>query len=374
MFSFVTGVCSFLVQLLVTGRVLRNWGVSAAILALPLAMATGNFLILLTPAFWSVLLTNGFDQGLRFSVDKATYELLYLPIAPGDRASVKNAIDIVGNRVADAVGAVLLGLLTQGFFVLPGLHLDLRGMAAVNLVTVGVWLVLAWRVRAEYIRTIHDSIHRHRLDTERGTAAVTERSAADVLAAKLSAADLSEVRYALDLIEGQQTRKWHPALRMLLTHPDADIRRRALAALSASGDEEIADRVPAMLRDPDHRRAHRGAVVSVPRGGHRPAAPDRGARGLRRLLDQGRRRGVSLLAGARAESRRGPAHGRAHGAQRGRRGAARSSRGGPADWRDSGAGVRRSSVAAHRRREHRRRAAGDPRRTSFRARGLSRRS
>jgi len=58
---------------------------------------------------------------------------------------------------------------------------------------------------------------------------VTERSAADVLAAKLTAADLSEVRYALDLIEGQQTRKWHPALRTLLTHPDADIRRRALA-------------------------------------------------------------------------------------------------------------------------------------------------
>ena len=43
-FSFVTGVCSFLVQLLVTGRVLRQWGVSAAILALPLALATGNLL------------------------------------------------------------------------------------------------------------------------------------------------------------------------------------------------------------------------------------------------------------------------------------------------------------------------------------------
>lgn len=250
-FSFITGVVSFLVQLLVTARVLRNWGVSAAILALPLALATGNFFILLAPAFWSVLVTNGFDQGLRFSVDKATYELLYLPIPPGDRASVKNAIDIVVNRVADAVGAVLLGLMTKGFFMLPGLHMDLRGTAAVNLVIVGIWLALAWQVRSEYIRTIQDSIHRHRLDTERGTAAVTERSAADVLVAKLTAADLSEVRYALDLIEGQQTRKWHPALRTLLTHPDADIRRRALASLSASGDDEISERVPAMLRDPD---------------------------------------------------------------------------------------------------------------------------
>ncbi len=40
-------------------------------------------------------------------------------------------------------------------------------------------------------------------------------------------------------------------MRTLLTHPDADIRRRSLAALSSSGDDSIAERVPAMLRDPD---------------------------------------------------------------------------------------------------------------------------
>ena len=250
-FSFVTGLLSFLVQLFITGRVLRNWGMSAGILALPVALATGNFLIFLAPGFSSVLVTNGFDQGLRFSVDKATYELLYLPIAPGKRVLIKNAIDIVGNRIADAAGAVLLGLATNGFLFLPGLHLGLRGTAAVNLVTVGIWTSLAWSLRSEYIRTIQDSIHRHRLDTERGTAAVTERSAADVLTAKLAAADLSEVRYALDLIEGQRTRKWFPAMRTLLTHPDPEIRRRSLVILSAGGDDEISDRVPAMLRDPD---------------------------------------------------------------------------------------------------------------------------
>jgi ATP:ADP antiporter, AAA family len=250
-FSFVTGVFSFMIQLLVTGRVLRTWGMSAGILALPLALATGNALIFLAPGFWSVLITNGFDQGLRFSVDKSTYELLYLPIAPGKRVLIKNAIDIVVNRVADAVGAVLLGLATNGFLFLPGLHLGLRGTAAINLLTVGAWGSLAWWLRSEYIRTIQDSIHRHRLDTERGTAAVTERSAAEVLNAKLAAADISEVRYALDLIEGQRTRKWFPALRTLLTHPDGDIRRRSLALLSAAEDPEISDRVPQMLRDPD---------------------------------------------------------------------------------------------------------------------------
>jgi AAA family ATP:ADP antiporter len=250
-FNFLLGIVSFVLQLTLTGRLLRVFGVTATILALPVALATGNILIFLVPIFWPVLLTNAFDQGLRFSVDKATYELLYLPIAPGNRTLIKNAIDIVVNRVADGVGAVFLGIATRGFLMLPGMDLGVRGTAALNLCTLSVWLVLAWRVRTEYVRTIQDSIHRHRIDSERGTTAVTERTAADALREKLTASNPSEVRYALDLVEGQRTRKWHPALRDLLTHPDPEIRRRALAILSAAGDDEIYDRVPPMLRDPD---------------------------------------------------------------------------------------------------------------------------
>jgi AAA family ATP:ADP antiporter len=250
-FNFLLGAVSFVIQVLVTGRVLRTLGVTAAILALPLALSTGSVLILLAPVFWPVLLTNAFDQGLRFSVDKATYELLYLPISPGRRVHVKTAIDIVVNRVADAVGAVLLGLATQGFLMLPGIGLGVRGTAALNLATLSAWLVLAWRLRTEYVRTIQDSIHRHRIDTERDPAAAGERTAAALLQEKLGAADAADVRYALDLIGTRPPRRWHPALRGLLAHADADIRRRSLALLSAGGDSAIADRVPSLLRDPD---------------------------------------------------------------------------------------------------------------------------
>lgn len=250
-FNVTLGIVSFVLQLLVTGRLLRTWGLAATILALPLALTTGNLFILLVPAFWPVLLTNACDQGLRFSVDKATYELLYLPIPAGERVHVKTAIDIVVNRVADGVGAVLLGLATQGFFMLPGLQLGVSGTAALNMVALAIWLGLGWRLRGEYVRTIQDSIHRHRIDTERDTTAGSERTAADVLREKLAAADPTEVRYALELIEGQRSRRWHVALRPLLSHPDPDIRRRALGILSMGGDDEIADRVPSMLRDPD---------------------------------------------------------------------------------------------------------------------------
>jgi AAA family ATP:ADP antiporter len=250
-FNFILGSVSFVVQLFVTSRALRTLGLAVTILTLPMALGIGTALIILIPSFWPVLVTNAFDQGLRFSVDKPTYELLYLPIQPGQRVHVKNAIDIMGNRVADALGAVLFGIATGGFFMLPGIGLGLRGTAMANTVLIAVWMAAAWRLRIEYVRTIQASIHRHRLDTERTSASVLERSAAEVLKAKLGDADPEEVRYALGLLEAQQTRSWHPALRTLLRHPDADIRRRALALLSAAGDRDIADAAVGLLRDPD---------------------------------------------------------------------------------------------------------------------------
>jgi ATP:ADP antiporter, AAA family len=250
-FNFLLGSVSFVVQIFVTSRALRTFGLAVTILTLPIALGAGTAAIIMIPAFWPVLATNAFDQGLRFSVDKPTYELLYLPIAPALRAQVKNAIDIVGNRIADALGAVLFGVATGGFFMLPGVGLSPRGTAVLNLMLISVWMGVALRLRTEYVRTIQASIHRHRLDTERTSASVLERSASDVLKAKLGDSDPDEVKYALGLLEVQQTKSWHPALRALLTHPDPNIRRRALALLSAAGDRDIADRAVALLRDQD---------------------------------------------------------------------------------------------------------------------------
>ncbi len=250
-FNYVLGTVSFILQLLVTGPALRRFGIALTVLVLPLSLGLGSTLVLLAPALWSVLLTNAFDQGFRFSLDKASYELLYLPIPPAQRIPLKNAIDIVVNRVADGCGALLLGLATQGFAMIPGLGLGLRGTAAVNLVLIGIWAVVAWRVRTEYVRTIHDSIHRHRLDTERAVSTTIERSAAEALRSKLSGGEPSEVRYALGLLEMQATRSWLPSLRLLLSHPEADIRRRALSLLRAAGDRQIGEQAVNLLQDPD---------------------------------------------------------------------------------------------------------------------------
>jgi ATP:ADP antiporter, AAA family len=250
-FTLALGTVSFLVQLFATSQALRRFGLAVTILALPLTLGFGSALIVLLPTLWPVLITNGFDQAFRFSVDRPTYELLYLPLPPQDRLPLKNAIDIIGTRIADAIGAVVYGILTVGFLMLPGVGFDLRGTAFVNLALIAGWVVVAWRLRSAYVRTIQESIHRHRMDTERTSSAVLERSAAEALREKLGADDPDEVRYALGLLEGQRTQSWHPALRALLQHPAPDVRRRSLALLGAAGDREIGPDAVTLLHDPD---------------------------------------------------------------------------------------------------------------------------
>lgn len=254
-FNLVMGLASFAAQLVITGPLLRRFGLSLTLLILPLAIGGGSLLTVLLPGLLAVMVTNTFDQGLRFSVDKASFELLYLPVNPEVRTRVKAAIDLVINRVADGAGGILLGLATQGLglgaLALPGAHLGLRGLAVMSLALSGIWVGVAWALRRGYVDAIRDSIQQRRLDATSASAPVLDRSATEMLAGKLQASDPEEILYALGQFEAQLGGRLHPAVRGLLSHPSAEIRRRALVLLDDAGDEIVTPQVKALLKDPD---------------------------------------------------------------------------------------------------------------------------
>jgi AAA family ATP:ADP antiporter len=254
-FNFWLGAVAFLIQLFLTGPALRRFGVAFTILILPLSLGFGSLLTLAFPALFAVMLTNAFDQSLRFSIDKATFELLYLPLPSNVKTSVKGVIDLLVNRLGDGVGGLLLGLATQGFsfyvFTLPGAGLGLRGLAAVTTVFIAMWLGVALALRRGYVQAITDSIHQYRLDVERASTPVLDLSATTVLAGTLEAGDPDAILYALKAFEMEHRHTAHPAVRALLTHPSPEVRARAVAMLNAAGDASMRPRVEALLKDPD---------------------------------------------------------------------------------------------------------------------------
>ena len=240
------GLVAFLLQF-ATGPTLRRFGVGFGILCLPLAVGAGSVLVLLFPTVVSVLVTKGFDQSLRFSIDKASYELLYVPIDARMRSRVKATIDVIVSRAADLVGAGLLFLVTTtaGF--------GLQGTAAVNLVVIAAWFTVAVAVRRGYVGAIEDRIRDHRLDTERVAGLPSDRTTTELVTARLHADDPREVIYALDLIVLQAVsgHRIQLSVRFLLEHPVPQVRCKALSVLRADEDATALPLVEPMLRDPD---------------------------------------------------------------------------------------------------------------------------
>jgi len=244
-FNFYAGLLCLACQLFLTTRLLRRFGIGLALTLVPLALLASSVGVLVMGTLFSVLVLKSTDQVLRYSIDKSTVELLYLPVAPRLKMQVKSFIDTVIWRSGDGLAgiAVLICATT--------LHLSARNMSWVSLVLISTWLVAAIVARREYVITLRDSIQQHRLDTERAAAPVLDRSTSELIEARLASSDPEDVLYGLDLLSVEGEHNIHPMVRKLLDHPAAQVRYKALALLHAAADTSVIPRVHELLHDPD---------------------------------------------------------------------------------------------------------------------------
>jgi ATP:ADP antiporter, AAA family len=244
-FNFYVGVLGLLFQLLFTARFLRKFGIGIALFVLPVTVFLGAGGLLLLGTLGAAIAMRGSDQILRYSLDKSTTELLYLPIASRVKLQVKWIIDTVIWRLGDG----LSGLVVLIFAI--WLHLSARQISWVVLAMLSCLLVAVASARAKYVSTLKESIRQHRVDVELSTAPVLDRSTADLLSSNLSSAEPKDVLYALSLFEVEQQRAAHPVIRALLTHSAPEVRQKAIAILTAAKDDAALPEVQELLRDPE---------------------------------------------------------------------------------------------------------------------------
>jgi AAA family ATP:ADP antiporter len=244
-FNASVGVLCVATQFLLTAGVLRRFGLGPVLFLLPAGLLAGSAGLLVTGTFAAAVLLKGVDKVLRYSIDRPAVELLYLPVPPGLKLPAKSFIDTVAWRAGDG----LAGLTVLAFATLGGVG-PVR-LVLVILPFIGLWLLLASRVHRRYVVTLGEGLRQHRLDAERASAVVLDRETTEVLAARLEAVDPKEILYALDLMAvGGHAAASHPAVRGLLGHGDAGVRRRALAILNEAGDRAVVPQAEALLRDP----------------------------------------------------------------------------------------------------------------------------
>jgi AAA family ATP:ADP antiporter len=226
-----------------TGRVLRTLGVGPALFIVPTAMLMGSIGVLVLGTIVAAAALKASDQVLRYSIDKATVELLYLPVSSGNTFRVKAFIDTVVYRLGDATG----GLLVLVFAAVLGW--SPAQVSIVGLVLLGAWMMAAFVARRQYVENLRESIHQHRVDHERAMAPVIDRDTTQLISSRLKG-DTREIAYALSLFELAHDRKVHPAIRGLLNHDEPAIRQQAIRLLARAGDATVKQEVEDLLRDP----------------------------------------------------------------------------------------------------------------------------
>jgi AAA family ATP:ADP antiporter len=244
-FNFYAGLLSLAVQLLLTTRFLRKFGIGALLFVLPLAVFASSVTLLVTGTLAAAVFLRANDQVLRYSIDKSTVELLYLPVPSSIKLHAKWFIDTVVWRLGDGLSGITVLIFATC------LHLPARQISWIAMLLVIGWLGAVMIARRQYVVTLEDNINRHRIDVEQASTLMLDRSTSELLAAKILGSDPKEILYALSLLEVERKRVDHPVVRSLLSHSDKDVKQKALAILDAADDKTVLAEVQRLLKDPD---------------------------------------------------------------------------------------------------------------------------
>src|SRR5687768_2193950 len=202
----------FLVQIALTSRIHRSLGLAVALLLLPVGLGTTAAVILISGTIWAPAIAKVLDSTLRYTVDKTTREVLFLPLPADVKYRAKPFLDVTVDRLAKAATALVILLLIKPW----GLGLDWRHLSYASLTVTGVWIVAALVARREYLASFRHSIGEHAIAPDAIRADVADAATIEALVEELSNPDESSVLYAIEMLEALDKR--HLITPLLLQH------------------------------------------------------------------------------------------------------------------------------------------------------------
>ena len=150
-FYIMLNFSSLLLQLFATPKIQDKIGVAGGLMVLPFALIGGAGFASAAATAFSLAVLRVTEGGLRSSVHRSIWEQAFIPVDSRERSLVKIAVDGVGARIAEGIGAFALFIWVQQ--VAPGgvvsAPLNTLWMAWLTLATVIVWLFITQRLRAQ---------------------------------------------------------------------------------------------------------------------------------------------------------------------------------------------------------------------------------
>lgn len=145
-FFSLLGLVSIAVNVGITPLVHRAFGAIGGLLLQPLAIAISSGSFWLSPSLWAAGAMKICDRGLSYSINRASKELLYIPIDPMLTYQAKAWIDMVGYRLFKGLGS---GLILLALELLPRTRVA-TDLTWLTLAICAVWVLAVLQVAVAY--------------------------------------------------------------------------------------------------------------------------------------------------------------------------------------------------------------------------------
>jgi AAA family ATP:ADP antiporter len=229
---------SFLLNLFLTSKILRNFGIRLTLLLTPVVLVLCSLGIIFAPfTLFLAIMIKGSDEGLAFSLQQSVREILYIPVASNLKKRVKPFIDMFINKFAKVFAAILLLVIAltlhkeiEGFTPTldPGFSKDLIWGILVLLV---LWIIIGLKIGHEYLGAIRKNIQvkwgRADKDVEEKLDVDYTKLVFDTIESK----DRSSVLYAMHLYDLLEKDKLTPEIKEMITQKEDEIKASSLGDL-----------------------------------------------------------------------------------------------------------------------------------------------
>lgn len=232
-FQFWAGLAAVTFQLFATNRIMEKLGLVAGLLVLPICLVFGSTAFLITSgALWVMALPRGIDVSLRYTVNDAALNILFLPVPGPQRRRARAILDgIVKPPLIGLLGLLFLLFLRDDIDQVGVQATDVVPWSAVALGLLAVWLALVWRARRLYTGALAASLRQRRLDLDESPIDINDETTLQVILSALKDEDALQILHALRLIQDAPTVEWRPHIMPLLAHPSAEVRIMAVRHL-----------------------------------------------------------------------------------------------------------------------------------------------
>jgi len=221
-------IFSYILHIILTNRILKNFGLKTALLIAPTIIFFGLLSVLFIPAFaliyWAIFI-KGADKSLSHSLSQTVRELLYIPIPHETKYRVKVLIDMFINKFAKGLAGLLL------IIFISILDFPIKYVGLITAVTALVWIILNLLIHQEYVNLVKTHLKIKWKDADRIVSETVDLNLTKMIFETLQSKEKSSVLFAMNLFDLIKNEKLTPELKKVISKKSETIKASSMDSL-----------------------------------------------------------------------------------------------------------------------------------------------